>query len=340
MKRRLLNIKKTKAVNLVFTIDTLLDVGTDFTIPTSLAETYIYDVDWGDASVSLSQTGNVSHNYASEGTYEITIKGDFPKFFFNNSGDRLKITSVDSWGDLDYSTEQQQAFYGCENLSSIAEDIEWINAAQNCGFMFHGSALTSLPNAMTLDACTNSQFMFFENNLTSLPSGMVLPLVTNGQFMFRSVPLSSLPTGMTLANLTDATGMFRSVPITSLPSGMLLDNLINAATMFSESGLTSLPSGMILGNVENGSFMFRNLALTSLPNFITLASLTNGIDMFNGTTINTSDYSVLINNIDSSNNNTGVEFHGGNSKYNAGVVANHDNLTITKNWTIIDGGLE
>jgi hypothetical protein len=62
--------------------------------------------------------------------------------------------------------------------------------------------------------------------------------------------------------------------------------------------------------------------------------------MFLNSTINTTSYSQLINNIDSNNSNSNVNFHGGNSKYNAGAVTAHDSLTVTKNWSITDGGLE
>lgn len=341
MRRRLLNITSGNIDDrLIFTIDTSKDSGDDFTIPIGLSGGYDYSVDWGDGSSVSGQSTSVTHTYSAEGIYQILISGTFKKFFFNNGGSKLKIISIDQWGDVGYEATQQQAFYGCENLQSIAEDIEWMNTVTNASFMFYDASLTSIPSVMTLDALINADYMFYRNNLTALPSGMTLSNVTVGQFMFRDAPLTSLPSGMDLDSINNGTGMFRGTDITALPSGMTLDLLTDASTMFAEANLTSLPSGMVLGNLLNGSYMFRNNLFTSIPNIMSLASLTSGLDMFLGVTINTADYSILINNIDSSNSNTGVTFHGGNSKYNSGVSTQHNNLTSTKSWTITDGGLE
>ena len=40
----------------------------------------------------------------------ITITGDFPKFYFNNSGDRLKLIAINQWGDVGYSMGPDKAF--------------------------------------------------------------------------------------------------------------------------------------------------------------------------------------------------------------------------------------
>jgi len=74
---------------------------------------------------------------------------------------------------------------------------------------------------------------------------------------------------------------------------------------------------------------------------MTLAALTNGTAMFFGNTIATSDYSTLLVNIEANNTNTGVTFHGGNSKYNAtGEVARNALLARDPAWIVTDGGLE
>ena len=63
--------------------------------------------------------------------------------------------------------------------------------------------------------------------------------------------------------------------------------------------------------------------------------------MFDKITLSTSNYSAILNGWAALPSlQSEVEFHGGNSKYNAGAVAARNNLVNTYKWTIIDGALE
>ncbi len=66
-------------------------------------------------------TGDVTHDFGTAGTYTIRIRGKFPSIYFNNSNDKLKILSVDNWGEIDWKT-MQSAFDGCKNLHVYASD--------------------------------------------------------------------------------------------------------------------------------------------------------------------------------------------------------------------------
>jgi hypothetical protein len=65
------------------------------TIPTT-GTGYNYDVDWNDDGVfdETGVTGNITHDFGSPGTYTIRIKGDFPRIYFGNSGDKEKINGI------------------------------------------------------------------------------------------------------------------------------------------------------------------------------------------------------------------------------------------------------
>jgi|GEM_PF-4495325 len=67
------------------------------TIPTT-GGGYLYDVAWGDGTTSVNRTGNATHTYSTPGDYQISITGSFPRIYFNNSGDKNKIKSIDQWG--------------------------------------------------------------------------------------------------------------------------------------------------------------------------------------------------------------------------------------------------
>lgn len=363
MKRKLLN-KKISSVpsELIFTIDTDLGSGDDFEIPTN-GVGYNYDVDWGDGNTSTSQTGNASHTYSSGGEYQIIITGTFLGFYFNNGGDKNKIKSIDQWGTVGYSTNQNFAFQGCLNLTSIADDAQWMNDIINASSMFALSGLLAIPNTVTLESLEIGQGMFNASDLITMSTGLTLASLTNGYRMFKDTDISVTPTGMTmpllengeemfentnitemadgtvLGNLTNGQDMYRNTPFETPSTQLTLDSLVIGTAMFFSTNMSNIPSGVVLPNLTAGSSMFRNTNISEVPSGMTLASLTNGVNMFLGQTLTTSSYSQLINNIDSNNANTGVTFHGGNSNYNSSAETAHDNLTVTKSWSITDGGL-
>ena len=82
------------------------------TIPTFNAETYNYDVDWGDGNSDTGITGDATHTYAAVGTYTVTITGTFPRIYFNNSGDKEKLLTIENWGSQSWASIVN-AFYGC-----------------------------------------------------------------------------------------------------------------------------------------------------------------------------------------------------------------------------------
>jgi len=95
---------------------------TSITIPTN-GGNYSYDVDWDNDLVfdEFGLTGSVTHDFGSPGIKTIRIRGNFPRIFFNNTGDKDKIISVDQWGSQVWSS-MESAFYGCSNLHVNALD--------------------------------------------------------------------------------------------------------------------------------------------------------------------------------------------------------------------------
>ncbi len=90
------------------------------TIPTT-GDGYDYIVDWGDGTTTTLETGNATHQYTQAGSYNVKITGDFPRIYFNNSGDKDKILEVKQWGSIAW-TNFNEAFNGCTNLDVTASD--------------------------------------------------------------------------------------------------------------------------------------------------------------------------------------------------------------------------
>jgi len=226
-----------------------------FTIPTLGSEIYLYDYTTSDGQSGTGITGDTTITFASgAGTYEIYITGVFPRIYFNDGGDRLKLLRVLEWGDYGAgATDQSSAFYGCTNLTSIASDIGNINLTTVGYRMFRECGLSLLPSGLTLPNLTSGEEMFYINSLTGLPSGMILSNVTNASRMFRANSITSLPSTLTLASLTNGAEMFHSNSLTDLPVGVTLPLLSNGTSMFLSNTINTTRYSQLLVDLESGN---------------------------------------------------------------------------------------
>lgn len=163
------------------------------TIPT-FGSGYSYDINWGDGSATqVNQTGSVSHIYNTAGLYTVTIQGSFPRIYFNNSGDRLKIQSIEQWGANAWNS-MNGAFAGCENLVSNALDRPKLSMVTDMFGMFafarkfNGDAMI---NTWNVSNVTNMSGMFggasvFNQDIGNWNTGNVVNMenMFNGATMF------------------------------------------------------------------------------------------------------------------------------------------------------------
>ncbi|NKI30809.1 BspA family leucine-rich repeat surface protein [Croceivirga thetidis] len=107
------------------------------TIPTHPDVTYNYEVDWGDGTTNTIVTGNITHTYAAPGTYQVSITGDFPHIYFGGLDEGKKLISIDQWGGIEWQS-MFSAFWYCENLDVLANDVPNLSGVQNMVNMFTG----------------------------------------------------------------------------------------------------------------------------------------------------------------------------------------------------------
>ncbi len=102
---------------------------------------YNYDVDWNNDGNfdQIGITGSVTHNYGVPGIYTIRIRGDFPRIFFNNQGDKEKLIAIERWGAIEW-TSMEKAFSGCINMEINALDVPDLSSVTNMSGMFAGCA--------------------------------------------------------------------------------------------------------------------------------------------------------------------------------------------------------
>ncbi|WP_298421759.1 BspA family leucine-rich repeat surface protein [uncultured Kordia sp.] len=124
---------------------------------------YNYVVNWGDGTFDTNITGNATHTYTTAGTHTVEIFGDFPRIYFNNSGDKDKIKSIDQWGAIEW-TSMKSAFNGCSNLvvnnDAGAPDLSNVTVLAN---MFESTAINTQGylNSWNVENVTDFYRMFF-----------------------------------------------------------------------------------------------------------------------------------------------------------------------------------
>ena len=86
------------------------------------------EVDWGDGSTDTITAYNqpeVTHTYASAGTYTIKISNALRGFKFEGVRDSLKLLNISNWGVLEINTSD--VFNGCANMTCTATDVPTIS---------------------------------------------------------------------------------------------------------------------------------------------------------------------------------------------------------------------
>ena len=228
-----------------------------FVLPIIKATSETVKIYWGDGTNSTGVNGNNTHVYAASGIYTIKIESRlFGGIYFNNLGDKAKITKIANYGQ-GVSRLNIGSFYGCSSLLSIAIGNIVSNGADATNQYRGCTALTTVPlfnlssvtdaSAMfaycpvttvplfNLSNCTRTWSMFYEcTALTTVPL-FNLSSVTDAFAMFYGcASLTTVPL-LNLSSVTDARYMFSGVTLTTQSYS---DFLVNLATLSLKSGVS------------------------------------------------------------------------------------------------------
>ena len=252
-----------------FTINTNLGTGSTFDLPLRSGYNYDFIVDWGDGSNSTITSYNDSdnlHTYSTHGTYEIKITGLCEAWYFNNTGDKNKLISIEKFGYTGFKN-MEAAFRGCTNLTIVSDvDGYWCRYVNNMYRMFRDCTLLTNVNVANwlTDNVVNIGEMFYECiNLQTLDltNWNVSNVIDMGFFLFSFVD------HMNITNIGDV-------------SNWDVSNVTNMSSMFSNcKNLTNINvTNWNIGNVTNISSMFSGcISLQSLD--LTNWDVSNVIDM-------------------------------------------------------------
>jgi surface protein len=232
---------------------------TSITIPTT-GGGYNYDVDW-DNNGTFEQTGitgNVTHNFGVAGTYTIKIRGTFPRIYFNNSGDRLKILSVDQWGTIAWSS-MEKAFWNCQNLTILASDTPNLSGVTNMAQMLQETySFNQNINSWDVSNVTN-MFQTFAGAISfNQPlNSWDVSNVTDMHYMFDlAVNFNQDISSWDVSGVTNITGMFsRASSFNQDISSWDVSGLTNMNSMF--SGASSFNQDISSWDVSNVAYMTR-----------------------------------------------------------------------------------
>jgi len=328
--------------------------GIQFTIPTE-GMGYDYNVDCDDADPGtnispVGQIGNYTCDYLSAGTYTIRIKDNsgastgFPRIYFNDAGDKLKIISLDQWGTGKW-TSMAKAFYGASNMLVPATDVPDFSAMISMYAMFSTASVADpdTSNWNTAGITDMGYLFYFASAATPDTANWDTAAVTNMFAMFSAASLANPDTtGWDTAAVTDMAYLFwqaeSATPNTTHWNTALVTNMY---ALFAEAPLVNpntSGTGWNTAAVTDMGFMFTD-SISANPNTQgwDISNVTKMRGMFNGVTLPTASYDAMLIGFEAQSLQANVEFSGGDSNYCAAVAARADMEAPPNNWIITDG---
>ncbi|MFH6604507.1 BspA family leucine-rich repeat surface protein [Maribacter algicola] len=342
-------------------------------IPTFPGAFYDYTVDWGDGSFNEGVNGDITHTYETPGTYQVSISGEFPRIYFNNSGDKGKLIAVDQWGDIIWRS-MERSFYSCINMDLKTLDVPNFSQVTDLSLMF-GDCNNLIGNESIgqwdVSGITNMNSMFitayqFNQDISTWNVGNVEDMgymfasaisfnqdignwdvssVSNMEYMFDSILFPGMQFNQNIgqwdvSKVQDMTGMFSLNESFNQNIGDWdVSNVSSMRTMF--SGAKSFNQDLARWNVENvtnmhGMFSGASSFNQNLGNW-KIAQVFSMGGMFKDIGLSIQNYDNTLNGWSTQQLQSGVAFDGGHSQYCLGEEA-RQKLIDDFGWTITDGG--
>jgi surface protein len=292
---------------------------TEITIPTNSSYTYNYDVDWDNDGVfdTFGVTGDITHDFGAAGTVTIRIQGEFPAIYFNGSGDKMKILSVDQWGTIGWMS-MENAFNGCENLAVISDDVPDLSSVTSMEAMFK--------NAVYFNSDISSWDVSNVTNMADMFNGAV----------FFNKDISSWD----VQNVIDMSAMFyHDFSFVQDISEWNVSKVADMSYMFCEAyGFNEDISGWDVSSVTNMQNMFAGASSFDINlGSWNIVSLTDASNMLDGTPLSVNNYDAILTGWGRQTVQTNVNFGASGLNY-CNSEYYHDKLISTYGWTITDDG--
>ena len=230
-------------------------------LPLVSGGTYDFNVDWGDGSndiITVYNQAEVTHTYASAGTYTVTIAGTIEGWVFNNAGDKTKIQTIESYGSLVITTGQ--AFFGCSNLTSTATDAPTISTTSLFSTFRGCTNFNGAIGNWDVSGVTSMASMFLGASSFNQDIGSwdVSSVTDMGSIFFNATSFNQDIGSWNVSSVTNMLNMFLSassfnqdIGSWDVSSVTTMQNMFNAASAFNQD-----ISGWDVSSVGNMQAMF------------------------------------------------------------------------------------
>jgi len=322
---------------------------------------------WGDGNSDVITTYNqaeLTHVYASSGTYQISCDGSFAGVNFLTSGDRKKVSSIDNWGTNTWS-KCTNSFYGCTNMVGTYTDNPDFSGATSLGGMFQ--LCTNFNSPLVIDTTGILSMNGVFQNCTNFNSDVTFSdtsLVTTMSYMFSGCAAFNKAVNFDTSNVTGVVNMFDGCTNFNQPVNFNTVKVINTVRMFQLCTNFNQTINFDLSACTTTTLMFykciafnspvtftNTTVLTGLSNTFNgctifdqdisgwnISALTSATSMLLGTAFSTTNYDLLLVAWQGQTHNSSVLFHAGTAQYSSGAPATARAALLTDSWTITDGG--
>lgn len=240
-------------------------------------------------------TGNANFTGLIPNTaYQVKITGTFPRIYFNNTGDKLKLRAVTQWGNIAW-TNFNKAFFGCAQLNITAADVPILTGVSDMSQMFMYCSVLNGPaniGSWNTSAVTNMNNMFswagaFNQNIGNWNTASV----TNMASMFsKAVAFNQNIGSWNTGAVTDMNYMFFEAaafnqPIGNWNTGSVtnMDGMFQLAAVFNQSlnGWNTV-SVTNMRSMFNGASAFnQNVSNWNTSSVIDMSQMFNSAAAFN-----------------------------------------------------------
>jgi len=269
-------------------------LGNQVTLPLEITGTYNFFVDWGDGNSDTITVWNdpaVTHTYTTPGIYTIKIYGQIEGWRFNNTGDRLKLLNIVSWGSEFRLGNNGSYFNGCGNLDlSLVQDTLNLQGTTNLFRTFRNCSSIVIVSNMDLwdtSLVTNMSEMFSNSSAFNSPIGSWdTSSVTDMSLMFNNCTLFDQPIGSwNTSQVTNMGTMFNGAQFFNQPLDTWnVSNVIIMFGLFLNAQTFNQPlNSWDVSNVVNMNLMFTNAISFNQPLYSwNVSNVTNMDSMFSG----------------------------------------------------------
>ena len=309
-----------------FTSTWLVSAGQTITLPYEASGTYSGTIDWGDSNTSPNSYTNISHTYATAGTYTISITGTIIGFRFNFTGSRNVIRTITNWGTLRLGNNGNY-FQGCQflTLTTVAGTLD-LTGTTNFANMF--DSCTNLTTVNGINSWSTGAITVFSNmfaNCVNFNQALSFPINTTS-----SVAMTSMFNACSSFNsaLTFNTSSVNSMNFMFFNAAAFNQN-ISSWNTGAVTNMSSMFNGASAFNQNIGSWNVANV--TNFTNF--MLGKTN-------LTFSTTNLDAIYNGWSASGvkPNIFITFGGAQFTNAVGLAGKTALLGAPNNWTIVDGG--